>query len=250
MNNVSGLTARWADERDGHYQHQRPLQQQAILGSDLSAVNRLQKSLASPSSPSSNSEDPGESPTATTVAVASGPLLTPISRSPLLDLQPQLTPPATVIDQAEQPRSSSADHPPHTDQANQPSDISPIHPYLRRAVLSVYRGRALKEESSSSGERKYVDEAAVFVGRLVKTAETKESLLERFERYGKIVSLFFMPALVTSIESPCSARLNIIHTLFRLHMQLPEFSTRPRMPLNVPSTSRSGVPSLLQPNPS
>lgn len=61
------------------------------------------------------------------------------------------------------------------------------HPYLRPATLPVYKGRALKEDTSS-GEVRYIDEAAIFVGRLVKTIETKETLLRRFERYGKIVS--------------------------------------------------------------
>ena len=54
-------------------------------------------------------------------------------------------------------------------------------------MLPIYKGRALKE-ITSDGEVRYIDEAAIFVGRLVKTAETKDTLLRRFQLYGKIVS--------------------------------------------------------------
>jgi len=34
----------------------------------------------------------------------------------------------------------------------------------------------------------YVDKRAIHIGRLVKEKETKSSLLERFRRYGEVVS--------------------------------------------------------------
>jgi hypothetical protein len=40
----------------------------------------------------------------------------------------------------------------------------------------------------SSGDVRYIDRAAIFVGRLVKGQETRESLLTRFTRYGRVVS--------------------------------------------------------------
>ena len=55
-------------------------------------------------------------------------------------------------------------------------------------MIPVYKGRALKEEPQSDGSVRYTDDAAIFIGRLVKTQETKESLFRRFERYGNIVS--------------------------------------------------------------
>ncbi len=73
------------------------------------------------------------------------------------------------------------------------------HPFLRRALVPIYKGRALKEDTST-GEVRYIDESAIFIGRLVKTLETKETLLRRFERYGKIVSYFhqFMKVSLTA----------------------------------------------------
>lgn len=38
------------------------------------------------------------------------------------------------------------------------------------------------------GEVIYVDRAAVFVGRIAKGVETQDTLLQRFARYGKVVS--------------------------------------------------------------
>lgn len=43
-------------------------------------------------------------------------------------------------------------------------------------------------EEVEDGVSRYIDDAAVFVGRLVKTQETQLTLFKRFERYGKIVS--------------------------------------------------------------
>ena len=68
-----------------------------------------------------------------------------------------------------------------------PTTPPPHHPLLRKALVPLYKGRALTEDSSS-GENRFIDNAAIFVGRLVKTLETKNSLFGRFERYGKIVS--------------------------------------------------------------
>lgn len=64
---------------------------------------------------------------------------------------------------------------------------SPAHPHLRRALLHTYRGRPLIEDNSA-GETKFLDESAIFVGRLNKRMETYATLYKRFEKYGKIVS--------------------------------------------------------------
>lgn len=64
---------------------------------------------------------------------------------------------------------------------------SPTHPHLRRTLLHTYRGRPLIEDNST-GETKFLDESAIFVGRLNKRMETYATLYKRFEKYGKIVS--------------------------------------------------------------
>lgn len=64
---------------------------------------------------------------------------------------------------------------------------TPTHPHLRRALLHTYRGRPLIEDNST-GETKFLDESAIFVGRLNKRMETYATLYKRFEKYGKIVS--------------------------------------------------------------
>jgi len=61
-------------------------------------------------------------------------------------------------------------------------------PHLERKVVLTYRGRVLREEVVD-GQPRYIDDAAIFVGRLVKEQETSLTLLKRFERYGKIVGL-------------------------------------------------------------
>ena len=68
-----------------------------------------------------------------------------------------------------------------------PQFVPPTHhSSLRRALVPTYKGRVLREDMST-GEARYIDDAAVFVGRLIKAAETRETLFRRFERYGKIV---------------------------------------------------------------
>lgn len=61
------------------------------------------------------------------------------------------------------------------------------HPGLVRTLVLTYRGRQLREEIKDGASR-YIDDAAIFVGRLVKGRETEFTLLKRFERYGNIVS--------------------------------------------------------------
>jgi hypothetical protein len=53
--------------------------------------------------------------------------------------------------------------------------------------VPTYKGRLLRQDLSS-GEPKYYDECAVFVGRLVKGQESEGSLLKRFSKYGEVVS--------------------------------------------------------------
>lgn len=105
-------------------------------------------------------------------------------------------PKSSVSDQrsetATQPPQSPVEHrDPSVSQAPSESQHSMStdaqYPHLVRSLVPTYRGRQLREEVQD-GVSRYIDDAAVFVGRLSKTQETQLTLFKRFERYGKIVS--------------------------------------------------------------
>lgn len=110
--------------------------------------------------------------------------------------------------------------PPRSPQT-QAQDLPSEYPHLRKTIAPTYRSRLLKVEVVD-GEKRYFDESAVFVGRLVKEEETEESLLHRFGHYGPVVSgtaLWVVPKLTYS------ATLNINHRMPLLRMGLEEFCT-------------------------
>jgi hypothetical protein len=99
---------------------------------------------------------------------------------------------------------------------------------LVRTLVLTYRGRLLREEVTGAGSR-FIDDAAIFVGRLVKNQETQLTLLKRFERYGRIVGT--VP--------------------FQAHTRLPS-STTPRartvrVPASAERASSSTTRALLEP---
>jgi hypothetical protein len=53
-------------------------------------------------------------------------------------------------------------------------------------------GRPVVKELVGNAEV-FIDKRAIHIGRLVKEKETKSTLLERFRRYGEVVSLQFQP---------------------------------------------------------
>jgi hypothetical protein len=85
---------------------------------------------------------------------------------------------------------SPPDEPSVTDPSATPIGDSsdPHYPGLIKRVIPTYKGRSLREETST-GDTKYYDECAVFVGRLAKGQETELTLWRRFARYGDIVSV-------------------------------------------------------------
>lgn len=83
---------------------------------------------------------------------------------------------------------------------------SPTHPHLRRTLIHTYRGRPLIEDNST-GETKFLDESAIFVGRLNKRMETYATLYKRFEKYGKICNMEFNPKAVPSHVNNATARI-------------------------------------------
>ncbi|OXG50230.1 hypothetical protein J010_03002 [Cryptococcus neoformans] len=83
---------------------------------------------------------------------------------------------------------------------------SATHPHLRRTLMHTYRGRPLIEDNST-GETKFLDESAIFVGRLNKRMETYATLYKRFQKYGKICNMEFNPKAVPSHVNNATARI-------------------------------------------
>lgn len=87
--------------------------------------------------------------------------------------------------------------PPHA-----PIELSSEYAHLRKLLAPTYRGRLLKEvHASGDGQTRYIDESAVFVGRVVKERESEVSLFQRFAKYGPVVSrLSHGKAVLTSLS--------------------------------------------------
>ncbi|ODN74558.1 hypothetical protein L202_06925 [Cryptococcus amylolentus CBS 6039] len=104
-------------------------------------------------------------------------------------------------------------HTPTTPHATIPSSSSltilgpsPTHPTLRRALWHSYRGRTLVQDNAS-GEARFLDESAVFVGRVNKDMESNASLQTRFGKYGRIICLEFNPRGVAQHVNHATARV-------------------------------------------
>ncbi|WOO77702.1 uncharacterized protein LOC62_01G001264 [Vanrija pseudolonga] len=165
LKSIPGVSARYAMESDGEGRY------------------RVGTSASPPRSPQDGeSGQSGASAPAEGVA-AEGEGGVPLSPSEKAKTPTWATPTRTILDTG----------------VKTPSPSSPefIHPHLRAQVLPTYKGRLLREEYVD-GEPKYFDDAAIFVGRLVKNQETHLSLLKRFERYGKIVTIEYNPGSTQS----------------------------------------------------
>lgn len=66
-------------------------------------------------------------------------------------------------------------------------DFNQTSPNLKRRILPTYRGRPVRTDTWL-GYRRFYDDSAVFVGG-VPLHETKQNLLERFSKHGKVVDL-------------------------------------------------------------
>ncbi|BEJ17110.1 hypothetical protein CspHIS471_0605110 [Cutaneotrichosporon sp. HIS471] len=75
---------------------------------------------------------------------------------------------------------------------SRPSSTGSTCPGLVRKLVPMYRGRLLREEIIN-GQSRFVDDAAIFVGRITKEQETQLTLLKRFERYGRIAAIEYNP---------------------------------------------------------
>lgn len=113
------------------------------------------------------------------------------------------------------------------------------HPFLTKSTLFTYKGRVLEQSMGQDGEVIYVDRAAVFVGRIAKGVETQNTLLQRFARYGKVVSN--SPAfrlLESAADLMYRSMLSTIPTTSTPRTQLVESSTSLKNRLSSPSDTR------------
>lgn len=174
LSKIPGVVARWADESHGYFAKQPSEVDDEEKSSPLTRLENLTEGPLARGlqGPTQHSRDSSVAPTPneTTPAARGTPdVPPPAEEAPVTDTAPTLdvTP--------QYPASHHTQGPEH------------YHPSLTRALIPTYKGRRL-EELIVDGQARFVDKAAIFVGRLVKLQETKDSLFHRFTRYGNIVS--------------------------------------------------------------
>ncbi|KAK8858458.1 hypothetical protein IAR55_002685 [Kwoniella newhampshirensis] len=184
LQKLPGFLVRWADERDGHYPIDGPEAYPESSIAPRSPTTRLHQelqdglTLTSPlcHEPAGHKAHEQAPPVPNDAAASSA---NSVLGSPLIE--PKI----------ENPLSPARNTP--TVQENRPEEeASPTHPHLHRAVIHTYRGRILKEDTSSKAPR-YIDDSAIFVGRLNKQLESQFTLLRRFEKYGVINAIEYSP---------------------------------------------------------
>ena len=185
LTKLPGITIRWAHAGDGIHLDLEPPQRRASLSPIGRLEHEMQTQVHRAIQPSQFH--------APMASVPSCPVLSNngYERSPP-DVSP-ISPAHRVSDRRRSNRSlgDAAKHPfyapvplhlPHLSQG-------PIHPSLHREILYMYKdGRPVVKEFISNAEV-FVDKRAIHIGRLVKENETRATLLERFRRYGAVVSL-------------------------------------------------------------
>lgn len=150
---ISGITVRWATKDDGDFQ--RAPSERAVPG----LVGFSREELPPPEPRYASLSNSATSTSSSDTQVKMEPLTPRQEESPIF---------ANV---------------------NTPNGMhDPTYPHLRRFLVHTYRGRTLREDMTT-GEPRYFDDSAIFVGKLVKQHETVQTLFERFARYGNIVSL-------------------------------------------------------------
>nr|XP_031859605.1 uncharacterized protein CI109_004880 [Kwoniella shandongensis]KAA5526677.1 hypothetical protein CI109_004880 [Kwoniella shandongensis] len=189
LSKVPGFLVRWADEGDEHYPIDGPDPYPESSLDQTSPVTRVQQELqgdfgrhASHQREFENVNDHQEA-----LGDPAKSLSHPKPVALQLSIPPpdhrQITPPPAQ--QMKTPETGTVPPIALPDNSVNIVDVetSPNHPHLRRAVVHTYRGRVLTEDLTSD-EPRYIDERAIFVGRLNKELETQLTLLRRFERYG------------------------------------------------------------------
>lgn len=164
LSKIAGVTTRWASERDG-LSHEHP-------ASD--SPHCL---------PVSSEQLPSPQGHGNLGIMAEDPVPAELSKRPEVKIEPESTTGAPLSNA--EPAFHNWPQVNLTPPAN--AVLSSDYPYLTRVIAPTYRGRLLKPEIIK-GEIKYIDESAVFVGRLVKEQETDATLLKRFSKYGRVVS--------------------------------------------------------------
>ncbi|WVQ96814.1 hypothetical protein IAU59_003921 [Kwoniella sp. CBS 9459] len=191
LQKIPGFFVRWADETDGYYPVDGPEVAPSTVheepASPVTPITRLHNQMEGrPSRPSRRIE-------AASQATVNLPI-TPITPQPA-PLAPNTSSNASIV--APTPLAAMSHPAPQF-------GLSPTHPMLRRGLIHTYRGRMLTEDVST-GEPRYFDERAIFVGRLVKGLETAATLLQRFAKYGKVCTIEYNPK--TAMSTYASARI-------------------------------------------
>ncbi|WVF69314.1 hypothetical protein IAT40_004090 [Kwoniella sp. CBS 6097] len=197
LQQLPGFFVRWADETDGYYPNDgpevAPWTTQDEPATPVSPVTRLHNQMEGRPSRPSRHNGP-------TSRIASD-----IPANPHATSQP--SPPRTYTNDlpaAQAPAIEMSTPFPAIVQPQAQLGYSPNHPLLRRGLIYTYRGRVLIEDMST-GEPRYIDERAIFVGRLDKGRETASTLLKRFEKYGKVCAVEYNP--MHSSSTYASARI-------------------------------------------
>ncbi|WWD04716.1 hypothetical protein V865_002787 [Kwoniella europaea PYCC6329] len=194
ISKIPGFFARWADEGDGYDANAEAEVPPSVTTEPVTPITRVRNEMEGRSSaanrrtPFPMSEDVNNAtenvesqhpsyhlppPEPFPSAGGEGPIATPLSQ-------------------------------PIPQYAYPPSGYSPNHPNLRRTILHTYKGRPLIQDMSSDEER-FIDERAIFVGRLVKHVETSATLLKRFNKYGTVSTIEYNPSY--SAASYATARI-------------------------------------------
>ncbi|WRT67642.1 uncharacterized protein IL334_004614 [Kwoniella shivajii] len=189
LQKIPGFFVRWADEADGVYPIEGPeVAPSTVADEFISPIRRMHNDMKGLSSKHTLQHQHN-------MADTSFPTRIETSIETL---------PSHVAEDKDTVLGNSGPTPnSHTPIPNQqygyaPSGYSPNHPHLRRSLVHTYKGRPLIEDITSS-EPKYIDERAVFVGKLVKTSETGSTLFNRFEKYGKIATIEYNPQASPSV---------------------------------------------------
>ncbi|WVW84507.1 hypothetical protein I302_106541 [Kwoniella bestiolae CBS 10118] len=180
LQKIPGFFVRWADEGDGYYPIEGPNIAPSVFTEPVTPITRVRNEVEGRPSAANRQKEIDVFESATGDAIANS-LPTPVIIQPPVSEVPPVTPINQPVPQYAYP----------------PSGYSPTHPSLRRTFLHTYKGRPLVQDVLSMEER-YIDERAIFVGRLVKNAETSATLLTRFGRYGNISSIEYNPTFCTS----------------------------------------------------
>lgn len=204
--------ARWANEGDGHYQYDRPSEPDDE-NQHLSRMTRLGMSTEGRiSRPGQWLEDLEQAPRRRPISQTRTKSVRRRADATAAPADPATSEQRGIRDRSDlfiglTSTTPAANHVIPSHQTESPIMAPSYHPFLYKALVPIYKGRTLKE-ITSDGEARFIDQAAVFVGRLVKTVESKETLFRRFRRYGRIVNYLVFTKRMLILRPQCDIEYN------------------------------------------